>query len=280
MKNIFTLTLIIFSILINAQNFIEFKSQYFPNKKYEIENYTNSKSYINFEGDEGFVNALKEKGIELPIISESSIIAISETETKVQTNNNLPYITQYKKVTKTQNVNGTETTVPDTLEGSRIYGFFENGKNVKIDSIQSDILDIETKRILKDVIEKTTENINYPDKPLKIGDAFEQNIPMEFPLANLGEISFIINTKYVLKEVRDKNAYFNTTIDFILTSQIPEVKLESYGSGTGIVEYNIKDKLTTKNSSKYTLEMIAIKDNLKIQIKSDAESKYIIKIKN
>lgn len=278
--NLFFVIFLIFSVFLKAQNSVEFKVQFLPNKKYETENLTYAKSYMNFKGDENFIKALKKQGISLPIISETSIISISETETGIEKNNKIPFVTNFKKVVKTQNQNGIETTTPDALEGSLIYGFYEDKKVSKIDSIQSDKLSPEIKIMLKNVIENSTQKINYPDKPLKIGDTFEQNVPMEFPLANFGKITFLINTKYLLKEIKNGIALFDTTIDFILNSEIPEVKLNSSGSGKGFVEYDIINNFTKNNSLKYILEMDAQKDNFKITVKTDAESKYIMKLKD
>lgn len=279
-RNLFFVIFLIFSVFFKAQNSVEFKTQFLPNKKYEIENLTNSKSYMNFEGDEKFIEAVKKQGVNLPMISETSIIAISETETGIEKNNKIPFITKYKTVNKIQSLNGSKTNTPDILEGSIIYGFYEDKKITKIDSIQSEKLSPEIKTMLKNVVENTTQNINYPNKPLKIGDTFEQNVPMEFPLANFGKISFMINTKYLLKEIKNEIARFDTTINFILNSEIPELKLVSNGSGTGHVDYDIKNKFTTNNSSKYVLEMNAQKDSFKIIVKAEAESKYTIKLKN
>lgn len=278
--NLFFVIFLIFSVFLKAQNSVEFKVQFLPNKKYETENLTYAKSYMNFKGDENFIKALKKQGISLPIISETSIISISETETGIEKNNKIPFVTNFKKVVKTQNQNGIETTTPDALEGSLIYGFYEDKKVSKIDSIQSDKLSPEIKIMLKNVIENSTQKINYPDKPLKIGDTFEQNVPMEFPLANFGKTTFLINTKYLLKEIKNGIALFDTTIDFILNSEIPEVKLNSSGSGKGFVEYDIINNFTKNNSLKYILEMDAQKDNFKITVKTDAESKYIMKLKD
>lgn len=272
---------IIFSTFLNAQISVKFENEFYPNKKYENVNYTNSKSYMNFEGDKDFIKALKDQGVNIPIISETSINSISEIETKNEKNNQIPFVTYFKKVSKTQNINGIETTEPDNLEGSYIYGYYENRKSTVIDSIQSEKINEETKKILKSVIENTAKGINYPENPIKIGDTFEQNLPMDFPFANFGKISFIINTKYLLKEIKNGVAFFDTKINFIMTSEIPNIELTSKGTGTGVVEYDITNKFTSNNSSKYILELHAsLKENLQFYVKSEAESKYIMKIKN
>lgn len=272
---------IILSSFLNAQRSVKFENAFYPNKKYENINYTITKSYMNFEGDKNFIEALKEQGVNTPIISETTIESISEIETKNEKNNQIPFVTYFKKVSKTQNMNGTETTEPDTLEGSYIYGYYKNRKNTIIDSIQSEKINAETKEFLKSAIENATEGISYPENPLKIGDTFEQNLPMDFPFADLGKISFIINTKYLLKEIKNDIAFFDTKINFIMTSQIPNIELTSNGTGTGVVEYDITDKFTSYNTSKYILELNAtLKENLKFQVKSEAESKYTLKIKN
>lgn len=272
---------IFFSAFLNAQNSVKFENEFFPNKKYENINLTNSKSYMNFEGDKDFMEALKSHGISNPIVSETSINSISEIETKNEKNNQIPFVTFFKKVSKTQNTNGTETIEPDTLEGSYIYGYYQNRKFTVIDSIQSEKINSETKKILKSVIENATKGINYPENPMKIGDTFEQNLPMDFPFADFGKISFIVNTNYLLKEIKNDIAFFETKINFIMTSEIPNIELTSNGKGCGVVEYDIKNKFTTNNSSKYILDLHAtLKENLKFHVKSESESKYTMKIKN
>ena len=250
-------SLIFFSTFLNAQNSVKFENEFYPNTKYENINLTTSKSYMNFEGDKDFMEALKSQGISIPVVSETSINSISEIETKNEKNNQIPFVTYFKKVSKTQNINGTATTEPDTLEGSYIYGYYENRKNTVIDSIQSEKINTETKKMLKSVIENATKGINYPENMMKIGDTFEQNLPMDFPFADFGKISFIINTNYLLKEIKNDIAFFDTKINFIMTSEIPNIELTSNGKGSGVVEYDIKNKFTSNNSSKYILELHA-----------------------
>lgn len=280
MKHKLILVLSLFlSNIINAQDSMEFKMQVFPNQTYEIETFTKTKSYMDFEGSEDYLQGFKEQGIELPIVLEYSMFMQSEAKTGNKENNRIPFVNSVKEVRQIQKINGEENIFPNDLEGSIIYGFYDDSGSSKIDSIWNDKLDAETKEMLKNTTEGMAQKIKYPDKHLKIGDTFEQNIPMEVPFADFGTISFIINIEYLLKEIKDDIAFFDTKANFIMTSQITGLELDAEGSGKGFAEYDVKNKFTKNNFLEYSLEMSAQIEAIKIIAKADAESKYTMKLK-
>ena len=122
--------------------------------------------------------------------------------------------------------------------------------------------------MLKSVIENATKGINYPENMMKIGDTFEQNLPMDFPFADFGKISFIINTNYLLKEIKNDIAFFDTKINFIMTSEIPNIELTSNGKGSGVVEYDI-------NTQTYNYSLTSTGSTLKNYIGEEAFNKLL-----
>ncbi|MEC5395339.1 hypothetical protein [Bergeyella sp. RCAD1439] len=278
---VFIWVFMIMSLGLGAQEAIVFKTRYLPNTTYEVEFGVRSKFYMDFEGDEAFMKALKSKGVELPMVGESSILALSEMETKSQEGNSLPFVTTYKKVEKSQSIGEVrEDRVRDALEGMRFYGSLENGNEMRVDSIQNSRLDEATKQFLKTYIEELTQKINFPDQPLKIGEAFEQNVPMAIPLGGMGTLSFVINIKYTLKSVKGTIAFFDIKTDFILNSDLPDLTLESNnGHGSGVLEYDIVNHFTRSHTSNYTFELTVRKADFKVRVKAESESVQKMKLK-
>ena len=275
-------TFLLFFILafaLKAQESVIFKMQFLAGKKYELRTISNSNFTMNFEAKKEVLDAIK-KQITLPMISKTNMEIVADINTGKEIENKIPFVIDYKKVHTLQNIGGKEMNPTNPIEGSRLFGYYENGLHMKIDSIKSKIMDEKTKEYLIKTVQNITNNIKFPDYALKVGDTFKQKIPMKIPIEGIGNISLILDTNYKLMEIKNNIAYFDTIINFTLGSDIPQFTVTSTGNGTGKVEYNILNTITQKNITNYNLLLNVANKDFKIKANIDAESSYNLKILN
>ena len=168
--------------------------------------------------------------------------------------------------------------------GTKIYGYYFDKTKIKIDSITYlKDLDPEFKKgfekSLVSTIENMSANISYPEKPMKMGESFTQEIPMSLPIPNIGN-SILVVTTYTLTAITEEKAYF----DLVQTIKInmentDEFTINSTGSGKGKCEYNIQDKITSLVQSNLDFQMDMAMGNKKVRINSNSDSIWTMNIK-
>lgn len=281
MKINITFFILIFFNNLNAQlKEISFGTEYLPNKSYEMLSSINSISKINFEGTKDFMKYISENGIKLPIISKSNSNIEIETNTKsIDNSGNIPFEMNYKKVITEIETNDKKENKDNHVLGTKIYGNYFDKNKIKVDSLFNDNLNDEMKKMLVKSIENISVKINYPEKPLKIGDSFQQNMPMDYPVPNVGNISFIITTIYYLDNISDEKAYFNTKQDIKLNSEIPNVEIIASGNGIGKSEFDIKNKVTSLNQTNLKMKMGVKTKEIKIISEIESFTNYRVIVK-
>ena len=169
--------------------------------------------------------------------------------------------------------NGKEVLNP--ISNTIIKGLLAKDNKFKIDTIINPNLDQQTKNALKSVFKELKPDIDFPKKPLKIGDSFGHKTPTKIPL-NGEQIEILITKTFTLKNVKKNIAEF-TLIEKI-TLNMPSENITVSGEGNGIVEFNILENQIVKDISHFTINLNVATQNGNIQgfVKSDTEKITLI----
>ena len=65
------------------------------------------------------------------------------------------------------------------------------------------------RNVLKTTLENVQQAIKFPEKPMKVGESFNSEIPMTIPMEGMNPISVKINMEYLLTEIKDGKAFFD-----------------------------------------------------------------------
>ena len=141
------------------------------------------------------------------------------------------------------------------MSNTIIKGSYSEKNVFKVESIINDKIDEKTKEVIKYSLENVKPEIEFPSKPLKIGDSFEHNMPMKIPIDKNNAVNFIIKKTYTLKEVNNNIAIFDLNELIFVDTNFKAENILSYGNGTGIVEFNISDNQIVKNNSEFTIHI-------------------------
>ena len=161
-------------------------------------------------------------------------------------------------------------------------GFYNSENKFKVDTLISNKIDANLKNTLKMSIENAQDKISFPDKPMKIGDDFDQKMPMNIPIAGLNPIKVIINTNYKLTKIKNNIAYFDLKRTIKLEVENKQFEVEASGGGKGISEFDIENMYLTKEESDLEILLtINVKDMIvKTDIKSTTSQNVKIENKN
>lgn len=277
------LLLVFTSILFNAcgqANEVIFDTKFQPNLEYRTEMTTTSKSTVNFTGPEEQINNIKASGIELPIITEGSTSMTSTIKTyELKEDSTFSAKMTYDKVKSIQVQNGEKTEKVSPIAGMEIEGFYNSLNKFKIDTIISDKVDDATRQTLTYTLENIQNQINFPDYPLKVGDSFEQEIPMNIPVAGISNVGIVIKTTYELASITGDIATFDFKQDIQLNMDIEQSNVSATGGGTGVSHYDIAKRFITKYESDLTIEMEMQVQDLKVNSEVNSISSQNVSIK-
>ncbi|MDH2205485.1 MULTISPECIES: hypothetical protein [Empedobacter] len=238
MKKIVFFVLIIISTFCKSQEQIDFNIKYLPNYNYTLSLNQTSENSVKYIGSEDILLALKNKGIENPTLSKDTIILKSISKTGNLKNNEFPI-----------NIELLESNNSVLTKGTKFSGKYINQK-IKIDSIFSSIMTKNQKEALMKMMESVFNQVEFPNKKVKVGESFNQETTMSIPIENVN-LEMNINSLYTLKNIENGIGYFNLNQEYSIKSKIEGYDAKITGSGVGKIHYDIENKFYKK----YFLEM-------------------------
>lgn len=240
---------------------------------------TKSTSEIDFEGNEDLIEKIKSSGVQLPmIVSGTNDMRTTTTNGDYDRNMNFKTRTVYDNVISKQTMNGVETLKDSPMLGLVTEGFLDKENKLTVDTIISDKIDDHTRNLIKSTIGTFNQQIPFPDKPMKIGDKFDQKIPMQIPVAGLAPVNVSINTTYTLLSVQEKIATFDVFQDVTMNTSNDKFNVSVTGNGTGQSRFDILNNSirSLKTDLKMVLKMTMAE--LVVNAKINAISEMSIEI--
>lgn len=237
--------------LISAQNKVLLKMSMAPDKTYKTLMNNQMEMEMNVKGDSALINQLTSNGMTLPITMHMTQSIAVTTKTGAQREDKIiPVTITYDKMSATQSIGGQET-VQDTnpFANTVIEGTTKGDWKISIDTIRGELNDA-MKTSLRQVIDNLQGNINFPTKELKIGDSFDQELPMNLPIPE-AQMRMKLVVKYILKEIKNNKALFDLkeTINMDMDTDQGASKGTGAGTGTGTLIFDIGKSIAEHSDS-------------------------------
>ncbi len=264
-----------------AQQEVLFKIKIQPNKYYS----TNLKTFSNFEIDilanETILQRFVLKGIKLPMIATDSTVVPTEIFTyKPLENGTFNAKIQYGDVFKKKTLNGELQTKKNQFSGVKILGTYNVNSKFKIDTIIGQRINQQLKTSLSAILENAQELIKFPEKPLKVGESFENELPTTIPMEGFNPIKIIIKSNYLLTEINNGIAYFDVNQAIKIDMIQEQLNLKANGSGVGKSEYNIEEMYLTKYSSDISMNFsMKVKEEISTIVKAETSMNFEVTIR-
>ena len=243
---------------LKAQNGIVFKIKYLPNRKYVSSSKVNSNMSMNIEGNKALLDKIAASGTKLPIeIVGENFTKITTTTGDYNKDKILPFVSSYTDNWSKQTVAGKVVKADEgPLYGQVIYGHVNAENKMSVDSIPSNKLSDTLKKIISGTISRITQQVAFPDKPLKVGESFIQELPLNIPLSGVN-MSMTIKITYVFKSLENEIAHFDVTqainYDFSQNSKGMSLIGKASGTGPGMLDYYVKENMIKQLTADLTL---------------------------
>jgi len=236
MKRIGAIFLLIFAFAnVFAQQATVFKMKYLPGLIYTSTQTINSVTQIDFTGDK--VELDKLPVTQLPIILQNK----GNLKYTVKTGSlnfpkNFSGIVQYFYAGNKQSINGIETGDIDTLKGKEFDGRFVDDLFF-LDRLKNPQIPDSLKKVVAGTI--NSAKIIFPEKALKPGDSFTQDVPMAMPVSGK---SVTLNTHivYKLTDIKNGAAFFDVVQTADFKTHTEQGDMEINGNGEGHIFYDMR----------------------------------------
>jgi hypothetical protein len=145
------------------------------------------------------------------------------------------------------------------------------------DSISGIFLEADQKAQMLKLLSSMSQ-INLPHRNMKPGDSDTLHSPMSIPLAGV-DMKMDYVTVFHLKSVKGSTAFFDLNVSFNLGMEVRDLPVDGYGSGTGTMEYDLKNQYPTSYGLGYLIKMRIAKEGLILHMIMDADLTSTCKIK-
>jgi hypothetical protein len=159
----------------------------------------------------------------------------------------------YNHVSSKTSRNGEEIPAgANQLDGANVFAQCTMDGKIQVDSILGKTISDATKNALSASLNALTNNLHFPDNPMKIGDTFTQEVPFNLPIPGVTAL-FMIKVVYKLSSIDNGIASFdlieNLDMNISDKSNNTGIELNGTGTGNGKMTYDIKEWIATNTSS-------------------------------
>lgn len=256
--------------LMTAQESIIFKQSVLPNSIY--------KSFMQTTvGSETVFGADSTSGMGMaPMVSSGVTSMYYSVISDGLSDNKIPAVMEYDSLVSQQFVNMSETPMEMVMfKGTKIYGEFDVQGAFTLDTIVGDI-DATMRSTMEQTLKQFSQAIIFPEKAMKIGDDFTQEVPFSIPLPGKEPMEMKIKTNYKLMEVKEGIAYFDLIQEYVMESK-DLADMSMTGKGEGKLEFDIKNQFSivmeTESKSELMMKMgeMEISSNSTTHVKVETE---------
>jgi hypothetical protein len=277
-KILATLTLVFIFIGAYAQKDVKFQVKFKPDFQYSTDLKVITTSEIDFDGDEAVLNQIKSSGMTLPMMVNMNQTMVSVMKTgKYNKESEVPITVEFSTFETEQTMNGQAMPGAQQLSGMKMTGWGDKSGKVRYDSIESASMNEETKKLTIDIIEKMQNQVLFPEKPMKVGEEFTQEIPMSIPIAGASPLNLVITTIYKLKSIKGDIATFDTKQTVALDANLDQGTAAASGDGTGTMEFDMKQSYISKFKSVMAMDFEVQAGPVKIKARTKADSDQVVK---
>lgn len=275
MKNLLFLCLLLVGFQTKAQDTVTYKIKYLPNHKYLSTLTNESYSEMNIEADKEVIEKLKSRGVKLPLILIGKSTVSYEVQTgDVKENKEFPLVIKYTGVKSTQTINGEEkVSPPSPLIDAKIYSHSNDMGETKIDSIPGKGINDSLRNLLYSTVKAVQTQIKFPAAAMKIGDTFEQQLPLSMPIAG-NNFQIVVKVTYKLVEIKNNMAYFDLDESASAKLTMQQGVVNMIGKGDGKMTFDIGKHFSPSIISSLEFDYSMQSDNITMKGKANTKSMH------
>ena len=250
MKRILTAAIIVFcSCSEQAKEGVVFKIAIKPNTTYVSEMNGHTLYETVFASEEALPSSMDNTQLIETTVKMKTILVAENPEE----NGSIPISIRYEDGESSSLINGKKHSMPLKIPDVAIKAFYSPDNQIVMDTIIEAPFDIRDERTFSDIMESIGQEIDFPKKPMQVGDQFTTEKPMSIPSPAMKPMETNIKTTYTLNEIKAGKAYFTFKQEISLVSKEDTFSIEAKGSGSGSCEYDIDGQYLSYYKSKLPL---------------------------
>jgi hypothetical protein len=252
MKKLYLLGLLsLFVGQLKAQQTVQFVFKYLPNTNYTSSVVAQTSGEINFKGSEEDLKKLKASGAnEKMTLTGTMQMAYTIKSGSYKTDKVFPVLLTYNSINNKQLLDGKEMpTRPNVFVNKSIFAHSDAGGKLKIDSVSNSANNADSViKVVAAVIDNFNRQINFPEKGMKIGDTFTQDLPMNLPVMG-SNVAVAMTLTYNLTAIKNDIGYFDVSQTAAFTFPTTYGAVDIKGTGNGKLEFSVKKSFPIKYES-------------------------------
>ena len=248
----------------NAQS-INFKIGYKPDHNYQLTGDMKLSITTDLSSVPKLADQLKQQGIAEPVNAAMTM----QMECAIKTgapaaDKTFPYQMGFDMPSMTVNVNGKDMPIPMPKNTStRMFGHITAGGQMSVDSLNGQKIPDSVAQKTLGMMNSMMRMVKFPDHPLKVGESFTQQIPLNIPM--LSGMSNNIATTYTLVSVQGNVANFDVKQDMNMHMDIKgKVTISMTGAGTGKMTYDIAKSFPVTYTTDASMDIAVKADNINV----------------
>lgn len=213
--------------------------QIVPKHDYALLMKMNLNVEMNVTGDWAMIKQMKGAGQAFPMVMLMETGTTGDIKTgAINPANKIPFTMTMQTQPSKMTMNGKETPIPMPATNETIFGTYTTDGKMTLDSIAGKKIDDLTKATMIKMIDGMKAAVNFPTTPMKIGDTFTQDTPMDLPIAGMAS-KINSKTTFKLVSIDNNKAYFDLTYDLSMDMNGSAIAMKMAGGGDGKMVYDI-----------------------------------------
>lgn len=242
MKKLLGVSALLFAAIVSvkAQTEVLFKMKMMPNRTYSSAMKMDMNMEMNYEGDTATMNKIKASGIKMPLIMQMQSGMTADIKTgSVNKSNYFPFTMNMQQQSAKVTMNGQPSPMPAAATPMQtMYGKCPVDGLMEIDSIPGTAMNDSLKATMKKMIKSIQSTIEFPAKPMKVGDTFTQNLPLDIPMAGM-DTKMKMSAIYKLISIANGKANFDLNFTILMDMEMGKGGMNMNGDGDGKMVYDI-----------------------------------------
>ncbi len=233
---------------------------------------------VDLKGDDKIIEMNRQRGINFPLnISSRSKKIFTLKTSKADDNGMIQFVQKLlDSSSDSRDKDGKLISMPDPMKdfiGLGVNGALNRKFGMRLAGITGKMLPPDQEQAVKVAFSSQLPPFSEaPIGPLKIGDSFEKQSPFALPMAGQQPMQFRLTTKYTLKRIQGKMAFFDVALTFNKVDSMIGAKIDMTSSGSGTMEYNLETKLQEKLSLAFEMDLKAQEGNATVSSKMKSTS--------
>lgn len=265
MKKFLPAILIIAAANICKAQSVNFKLSYQPDHNYQLTGDMKIGVVTDLSSVPQIADKLKQQGITEPVNAVMNMQMNFNINTGNTANDKtFPYQMNFTMPSMGVTVNNKEMPIPVPKNtGTKMYGHVAPGGQLSIDSLNGQKIPDSIAQKTLTMMNSMLKMVNFPNHPLKVGDSFTQQIPLNIPMFK--GISNNIATTYTLVSIQGNRANFDIKQDMSMHMDIKgKMSIAMTGVGAGKMIYDVSNSFPISYTTNANMDIAVKADNINV----------------